>query len=298
MTLQFNGKELISAQERVGVLKYWMEEREKIRKNRAGPKPWTEDPIFQHTYFCNVRREDDKVTKSFRIFYSNWVNDPMFETNVVISRLLNWPPTIQHIGYRGGPVAPEGWRHLQETIEKVQNSGHKVFGDAYIVSTNGLSMPKAQYLCEVLFPAAYERLWTAQKWRRDWGSGPLSRAYEGLIGVRGLGSFMAGQIIADLKNTLQHPLQKADDWFTWATPGPGSLRGISWIIYGHNNPSGWMRHHFLRYLGEIRKELELQGCELIKDIHNQDLQNCLCEFDKYCRILTGIGRSKRSYNGI
>ena len=44
---------------------YWITERESICKRReAGdPAPWTSDPILRAYRFCNVRREDDAVTR-------------------------------------------------------------------------------------------------------------------------------------------------------------------------------------------------------------------------------------------
>jgi len=55
---------------------YWINERENIRlKKEAGESPpWSSNPVMQVTYFCNVNREDDKVTKWIR---DNW----LYETN-------------------------------------------------------------------------------------------------------------------------------------------------------------------------------------------------------------------------
>ena len=47
----------------------------------------------------------------------------------------------------------------------------------------------------------------------------------------------------------------------------------------------------------IRKYVDERLNTEIPKFNNQDLQNSLCEFDKYMRILNGTGRSKRSYNG-
>jgi 5-hmdU DNA kinase-like protein len=46
-------------------------ERELIRRRRAAgePMPWTNDPILQTWSFTNVRREDDRVTRSVA---TNW----------------------------------------------------------------------------------------------------------------------------------------------------------------------------------------------------------------------------------
>lgn len=295
MTLEFDGKTLTTTEDRIDLLKYWIQERLNIMilKEAGAAPPWSRDPIFQRTYFCNVQREEDRVTKWIRNFYSGHVADPMFEVNIVFSRLINWPPTLEAVGYLVQTQMGPGNGSLSSFLSNLPG---KVFGDAYIVSTNGRAMPKAQYLCEMLLPAAYERLGPNSGWRVAYGSGSLAAAYKSLGSVYGLGSFMAGQILADLKNTEGYPLQRATDWWTFAVPGPGSLRGISWILYGDNaHPES---RKFERNILGIRDALEVRGCEEVKIICNQDLQNCLCEFDKYCRVKTGVGRSKRTYQGV
>ena len=49
----------------VGDLLYWIEERERMRarKGADAPQPWTVDEILRTGRFCNVRREDDAVTR-------------------------------------------------------------------------------------------------------------------------------------------------------------------------------------------------------------------------------------------
>jgi hypothetical protein len=46
---------------------YFVRERHNIylRRKAGKPKPWTEDPILQRNYFCNVYRELDKTTVCF-----------------------------------------------------------------------------------------------------------------------------------------------------------------------------------------------------------------------------------------
>jgi hypothetical protein len=44
---------------------YWVREREEIRRRKDSghpPKSWTTDEILLTYRFCNVRREDDRVT--------------------------------------------------------------------------------------------------------------------------------------------------------------------------------------------------------------------------------------------
>jgi hypothetical protein len=288
--LEYDGKKLITPQDRCELLKYWIEERENIRalKEANHPKPWTRDPIFRDVYFCNVRREQDKTTKWIRNFYNPWVMHDNFELNIVLARLLNWPATLQRIGF---------WDTDERSFTDLNNildgMAGKVFGNAYIVSTNGNSVPKAQYLCRVLLPGAHEVL--NALWRKSYGCGSLGQAYTSIIRIHGMGSFMAGQVIADLKNTRGHPLTQADDWWTFVVPGPGSIRGVNWIMNGNPDRRGF--ENFTAAVETIRYMLEKERCEGIETICNQDLQNCLCEFDKYCRVLTGTGKSKRGYDG-
>jgi hypothetical protein len=161
-------------------------------------------------------------------------------------------------------------------------------------------MGKVAYLVKNVLEGARQAMPAILKATRCVGSGPLSprleRAYNALIQLEGLGSFLAAQVVADLKNTPEHPLEKAEDWWTWCAPGPGSLRGMSWFFY--NEPGRIKPDVFKNGIDKIRKYTDSQlAGGLVPQFCNQDLQNCLCEFDKYMRIRNGTGKSKRKYNG-
>ena len=84
-------------------------------------------------------------------------------------------------------------------------------------------MSKLDYACEVLGRAfAHPPNCT----------GPTLREAHSAIqsSQEGFASFMAAQVVADLKNTLGHPLQDASDWHSFSAYGPGSLRGLSWYF--------------------------------------------------------------------
>ena len=118
----------------------------------------------------------------------------------------------------------------------------------------------------------------------------LAEAHKYLLQFDGFGSFMAAQVVADLKNTEGHPLQLAEDWWNWSAYGPGSIRGLQWVTGSRVTPGTYEK---------LMKDLHVAIEDLVYPIHmcEQDLQNCLCEFDKYMRVSTGMGRSKRGYNG-
>src|SRR5690606_32900931 len=181
------------------------------RRNKGLPKPWTEDPILQSYRFCNVYRELDKETIWIR---KNWRNDsdPDNWFAMVVARLVNWSPTLEVVGY------PVPWRPstFLRRIHALEDKGVKVWGGAYIVSTNGAKQPKAEYLTEqVLTP-----LWNARKEIRPRPDDTLEAFYDRLRRFRGMGSFIAAQVVAAAKFVA--PLTQAPDWESFAASGLGS----------------------------------------------------------------------------
>lgn len=276
-------------------LVYWIAERERIReaKERGDPKPWSDNKVFQNVYFCNVRREDDRVTKWIRKEWSpeniGWDN---YEYAMVLARLLNWPDTLQGIDPKH--ATPE---KIFQHMEARRKEGNKVWGNAYVVTTHGLKMDKAVYLCERVLPAAYEAL-GGGRWRAAYQGTPmLTRRHTQLMELEGLASFMAAQVIADLKNTIGHPLYEAPDWSSWSAPGPGSMRGLNWF-FGEDIPP----KRYQLYMDQVANYLLIQDAagplRTRGRINMQDLQNCLCEYDKFMRVTNNEGRSKRKYPGV
>lgn len=285
MIIPVNGRNLRP----LDALMYWIQERYRIRtaKEQGDVRPWTTDKVFQETYFCNVHREDDKVTKFIRSFYSSYVDHPLFEYNIVLSRFLNWPDTLKLIEFQH-EHSPLILGHFLDNIAKEG----KVWGNAYVITTHGMPMGKAAYLCNHVLSDVHSNLERLREYCRGT---QCATAAQVLQEIDGIGSFLAGQIVADLKRTPGHPLYSADDKDTFVVPGPGSMRGIDWIC-GDTNEKTTPRN-FLDRFKMIRSYVNDHWPEGVPPVDNQDLQNCLCEFDKYCRVATASGRSKRKYNG-
>jgi hypothetical protein len=106
-------------------LLYWIQEREAIRLRRATGqlRPWTNDPILDSWSFCNVRREDDRVTCWIAV---NWrephANDQDLFFAMAVARLVNWPDTLAELGY---PV-PWDREHFITTLRARAGRGEKV----------------------------------------------------------------------------------------------------------------------------------------------------------------------------
>jgi hypothetical protein len=276
--LQVNGKDYTKPE----LLVYWILEREQIRvlKEHDEPKPWSTDWVFQETYFCNVHREDDRVTRWIRDNYkSEYFQN--YELAMVAARIFNWPPTLAAIL---GWLRTSDLGYVEGILRGEQERGRKIWGGAYVITTHGQKMPKLDYCIGVLTEAAR---------RLPLVDVDTCRGYHvELQRMDGIGSFLSAQIIADLKNTPNHPLAEAEDWWTFSAPGPGSLRGLAWF---HDRRV--TARTYQQDIEEVAQYVRPRILDTVGDIHMQDLQNCLCEFDKYCRVLTGTGRSKRKYPG-
>lgn len=249
------------------------------RQNSAQPiwdHGWTDDPVMGKVRFCNVRREDDKVTKWLA---ENWRLNHHKVWEIVLARFVNWIPTLHEIV--GGDL--DKVRHAMIVL---RGRGKQIWGNAYTVSTNGLSLDKVDYVIDRVIRPIQE--YGDPRWRD--GSHTLQETFDWLVTRNGIGSFMAGQIIADLKNTQGHALQTAPDWHTWASPGPGSLRGLEAYFGRRVTPSG-----FTQALQTVANEVYEVLPDDFPNLHMQDLQNCMCEFSKYMRVKGG-GHARNRYS--
>lgn len=265
---------------------YWINERERIRtlKEQGVPKPWSDDPIFQTVYFCNVKREHDKVTRWLRDNYRlyEFPSLGLYEWAIAIARLLNWPPSLGLIkpNLIAGDVPGMG-----VALRQLEQDGEKIWGGAYVVTTHGIKTDKLSYLLRIAQEALeYPNL--------AYAAGTLAGAHERIKKWEGFSDFMAAQVVADLKNSPGHPLCAAPDWWDWAAPGPGSIRGLEW--YGIKKTPR-LDESFSLTLSQIRENIRQR---IPMQLCLQDLQNCFCEYDKYMRVLNNTGRSKRKYEGI
>lgn len=266
---------------------YWIEERHKIylRKKSGQPRPWTKDRVLDMYKFCNVFRENDRVTVWIA---DNW-RDPCKDLEdiwfyMAIARFINSTNTLAKL-----PPPSKNWSasKLENSLTSIRSSGDKVFGGAYIISTSGASRKKVEYVVhDILTP-----LWNDRRILRPTKNDTLQSFANRLSPYRGMGSFMVGQVVADIKYTP--PLLMADDWGTFALMGPGSRRGMNRLL-GMDKRKALQYDEWLENLLTLRETVNAKHI-LPSPIHAQDMQNCLCEFDKYMRAVLGEGRPKQLY---
>lgn len=267
----------------LGELAYWMRERQKIHdlKMEGVPRPWTKDPILRSFKFCNVKREDDRVTQWFA---KNWRNEkyweePNFIPAMMLGRTINWPDTLEYIGF------PSVWDKDEycRKLDAYQGKGNKVYTGAYMITAGPTGIRKNAW---VTGNADYYF-----KNPPDLDPFSIQKSWEIIINNKYpcVGPFIAGQIIADLKQTMV--LCEAKDWFTWAALGPGSARGLN-RLHGRKLSNPLTQAYGLKEMLEVKEYLG-RG-----DLCLQDIQNCLCEFDKWQRVKLGQGKPRSSYPGV
>lgn len=262
---------------------HWITEREKVRIRREiekSPPPWTSDRIIRTVRFCNIRREDDKVTRWLKQHWRDpWSDHPNLAFAMCMARVVNWPETLEYLGF------PETWDpSLFVKMMTIRSQyGHKVWTSAYMV-TGGYSKggeTKQEIIARVLndaFPRAAQVK-----------PGYLQDAFDLIAETKGLGTFLAAQVIADLKYTPL--LEKAPDWDTFCAPGPGSTKGLN-ILHERPLEAGISWRQFMKEVWEVKS---LISSKTGYNLTAHDTQNCLCEFSKYIRIKYLKGRAKTHF---
>lgn len=283
---------MIPERANVSALASFIKEREavRIKHDAHAPKPWTKDSILQQYRFCNVHREDDTVTKWIATYWRNpHKGEPDNWFAMAVARWINWPETLADIGY------PVPWRpdRIVERIKRRQTRGDKVWTGAYMIGTQGNAKDKPAFIIQdVLDP-----LWQARKGLRPREGDTLESFAKRVVSVKNQGRFMVGQIVADMKYDKHSPLWNAKDWHTWAISGPGSRRGLN-RVYGRDKDTAWPEQEWHDHLLILAAAIEPMLKPYAIELHAQDLQNCLCEFDKYERTRLGEGRPRSSYPGV
>ncbi len=280
-----------------GIDKFFAIARERysiLLKRRAGlPKPWSDDPIFQTEYFCNIFREDDRTTTWFRENVRDALRDDPKEVLAAIVA-FRWFNKIE-TGEKIKEFLLGEWDQVK-VFNKLMNQKPVVTG-AYIIKTpDGMTKLKGVLWCIEEFN---KRLHAGVFNKILCGTSTMEESCTLLKEAPYLGNFMAWQVCSDARQT--YLLEHALDAHTWAQPGPGSTRGLGRVYYNNvdhfNYGSKTDEKEMLRLmldLSQRSRDIKYWPVEWPK-LAVIDVSHTLCEVDKYMRCVEG-GRMKRKYS--
>lgn len=279
---------------------YFVKEREAIRRKKleGSPAPWTKDLILQTYRFCNIRRSDDRV--------SSWlIKNVLTEQNIQYDlgsflmfsawcRWVNWPPTIAAVMAEGFyPKKRIDWVKLGRFVDKIK--GKKWTGAYMIVAPRKSKQKKGLFVAETVIQKSMGEVIPRLVTLFDSSVSPpphREAVWNMLREHNFFGGFMAGQIVADWGYTSL--LRGAPDTFTWAPQGPGSRRGFNRLIGGLIKAKVPQELWDKRLVEWRMKVIAALGSEYV-NLTMMDVQNQLCEVDKYLRVKNGEGRPRAKY---
>lgn len=298
-----------------------------LKRKRGEPKPWSDDPIFLDWKFTNVFRELDRGTIAIRqVLHKLWVN---YQRNLVVNkavmeelynikegekikevatskyirnqfincilyRMFNYHKHCEAIGPIYNPTA------LYKYLEACQESGHKVFGGAYMHAP-GKSTNKLQDYIEVCRQIVSDAddlisiITTVNTLHDAWN---VLQKYDCV------GPFVAYEFVCDLRYT--DILNNATDTCTWCNIGPGAERGLKRlglkptlesIVDLFHKSYGSLQNKALGVVGEGPHWIEEHWSGKYPYWELREIEHCLCELDKYERIRLGEGRPRAKFHG-
>lgn len=267
-----------------------------MRRAETPPALLTGDPIFKEFRFCNVFREDDKVTEWFRVNIRDPLG-PRRKDQVKAAVVFRWFNNIATGEMLKSFLLDEVWKAEQarQAVQGMADKGERILNPAYMIkSPPGVNKTTGLFDCIGKVMNELELITTEMM-----VGASLQKAHALLQRFDYLGPFMAYQMICDLRYT--GVLGHATDINTWTAPGPGSARGVGRMF--HEDPKAF------NYNSERDQELirdHMRGLLELSRIEGNwplrwpkwelsTVQHWCCEYDKYMRTFLGEGTPKQRY---
>lgn len=288
----------------------FMRERElvRLRKEADLPFPWTEDVILQTYKFTNIRRHHDRTSRELiRRFYAPNFDEPRLDIlmNAALFRYFGTSEFAEAVGWQ--TYETFDFKGIKDCASNRLRRGMRVFTGAYIITNQGMSEPKEQIVCDYflfelhrLAPRIMEIVQETNSWEQT------ARRMMQINGFGGSG-FMTKEILLDTTYTgfWGDPFEedgmmfsRPDDWEFWTPVGPGARRGADRIIRDVTHVpdaiSESKANAVIMELVDLSRDPSLWPPEY-GPMAPHDIQFQLCEFDKYERVRTGMGKPRSKY---
>lgn len=303
----------------VGWFWYWIAQRHWVTLARAfadnigpGATRWIPsscpDAAIREWRYCNVFRELDRVTQWIRW---NWGSGPAGDHPnapfaMAVARTINWPETLEDIGF------PHIWdpalvsRKIQDRIDR----GLKAYTGAYMLRGGqhvlGDTNDKSRYTAFTVLDPLYHSLTL----RRHLIPNSMESLVAAIKALPGWGGFLAYEVGCDIARLPGHKELLLD---RWAHAGPGAIRGLKRITTRaigaklNNGPRGqalavelmqelydlsqsWITNRRgTHQLSHLAPTVDRYGWTM------REIEHSLCETDKYLRIRCGEGTPRARY---
>lgn len=306
---------------------YWINERHRIyiKRQQGEPKPWTHDVILRDYKFTNAFRELDKGTLSLREMVPRCsdLEHRHVIFNIVWYRMFNRYEHAKDVGFCWD------WEELNEKMRANEALGRRIFTSAHM-TVGRPGEAKIDTMLKTL-KVIWNEINTFTNKVREFSR--LEEIFEWLLSrpYCGIGPFIGYEIVTDLRHYGQlWSNGDPSDRFTWVNLGPGCVRGLKRLGYEFPTLGDVSRVYeaVLQHLESyVQVHLPLPDCRgpgrsdpvtglPVPDVNGdteeggkrfhrgvwpplelREIEHSLCEFDKYQRVKTGVGRPRQKFNG-
>lgn len=268
-------------------------ERYRIMLYRRNGEEYKTEKVYEDWRFCNVFREDDRVTMWVRENVREPMrNDPKVILAMAMCRLFNREPSLEPL------LQPTNLFKDFDPIEVASRlKGVKpVTCAAYRVITPA-GMSKLNGVINILENSSEELFQLAT--RMQPGVTTLEETWHALRTFKFYGPFISYEIVSDLRHT--YLLENAPDIMTWANAGPGARQGMSWLVgktfgmfEGTSKKEAQDLVHMMQRILALSQMPEFWPKKW-PQWEMREVEHWLCEYAKYVKAKHQKKRLKRSY---
>jgi hypothetical protein len=265
------------------------------RRVRGERGPWTEDPVLTNHRFTNAYRSADRVSQYLirDVAYSGSQTLDEVVFRVLLFKLFNKISTWEMLTDAFGTPSAEAFSvdDYDAVLSQAFDRGQRIYSAAYIMpaAMPGVSrkhLTHLRLLRMMLDDKLPQRL--AQ-------CASMSEGYQLLLGYRGVGAFLAYQLITDLNYTAALNFSEME----FVMPGPGARSGLRKCF---SDPGDYDEADLIRLVTERQEDEFSRRGIAFQDLWGRplqliDCQNLFCEVDKYARVahpdVEGVGNRTR-----
>jgi hypothetical protein len=278
---------------------YWhfAAERQRIfhSRVRGEPGPWTDDPVLSAHRFTNAYRAADRVSQ-YLIRHVAYEGDQAVEEvvfRVLLFKFFNKVATWERLRAAFGTPTAQSFSvdDYDAVLTRAFARGARLYSAAYIMPAAAPGVARKhlthlQLLRTILDDALPQRLAACTSMRTG---------YEEFLGYRGIGSFLAYQLITDLNYTRVVDFSEME----FVMPGPGARSGLRKCFTDFGD---YDEADLIRLVAERQQQEFTTRGIIFQDLWGRplqliDCQNLFCEVDKYARVvhpdISGVGGRRR-----